>query len=247
MDRTSTRTALVTGGSRRIGAAISRDLAAHGWQVVVHYRSSREDAEKLVEELTGAGAKAATLAGDLSSMSDLLSLVPRCAEAVAVPTCLINNASEFRRDDLETMTPDLWTTHMDVNLKAPVFLARAFARLLPGQAEGNIINIIDQRVWRPTPEFFSYTLSKAALWTATRMLAQALAPRIRVNAIAPGPVLQSAYQNPADFEAEWLATPLGRPASPQEIAAGVRFILDAPAMTGQIITLDGGQHLGCHR
>ena len=236
-------TVLVTGASRRIGAAIARDLAAHGWQVAIHYRQSAREANALVTELREAGHSATAFAANFSNIDDMTALVSRCTDALGPITCLINNASEFLRDDLASLTDDLWATHMDVNLRAPVFLARAIAAQLPPEAEGNIINIIDQRAWRPTPDFFSYTLSKAALWPATQMLAQALAPRIRVNAIAPGPVLQSTHQKPAEFEAEWKSTLLQRPASPQEIANAVRFILDAPAMTGQMIALDSGQHL----
>lgn len=236
-------TALVTGASRRIGAAIARDLAAQGWQVAIHYRQSARDANALVANLREAGHEAAAIAGDLSTMDDMTALVSRCRDILGPVTCLINNASEFLRDDLASLTDDLWTTHINVNLRAPVFLARAMAAQLPPEAKGNVINIIDQRALRPTPDFFSYTLSKAALWPATQMLAQALAPRIRVNAIAPGPVLQSTHQKPAEFEAEWRSTLLQQPASPEEIANAVRFILDAPAMTGQMIALDSGQHL----
>jgi NAD(P)-dependent dehydrogenase (short-subunit alcohol dehydrogenase family) len=159
------------------------------------------------------------------------------------PTCLVNNASEFLVDTVATVTAENWDTHLDINLKAPVFLARALYLHLPEGESGNVINIIDQRVWRLTPDFFSYTISKAGLWTATRTLAQALAPRVRVNAIGPGPVLKSIHQTENDFAAEVRSTLLKRGPSPAEIAAAVRFILDAPAMTGQMIALDGGQHL----
>ena len=236
-------TVLITGAARRIGAAIACDLASRGWRVGVHYRNSKADADAVVARIRDTGGVASALPGDLACMPDIQELVARCASTLGPPTCLINNASEFREDTLATLTPELWDTHMDANLKAPVFLARAMAARLPDDAAGTVINIIDQRAWRPTPEFFSYTLSKSALWSATQMLAQALAPRIRVNAIAPGPVLPSTYQQPADFEAEWRGTLLNRPATPEQIAACVRFILDAPAMTGQMIGLDSGQHL----
>lgn len=236
-------TALVTGASRRIGAAIARRLAGSGWRVGIHYRQSAKEADTLAAELRKAGHVASAIPGNLADIADVPLLIGRCCEALGPPTCLVNNASEFLRDDFRTLTPDLWDTHLNVNLRAPVFLARAMAARLPPEASGNVINIIDQRALRPTPDFFSYTLSKAALWSATQMLAQALAPRIRVNAVAPGPVLQSTYQQPADFEAEWRKTLLQRPARPEEIADAVRFILDAPAMTGQMITLDSGQHL----
>lgn len=239
--------ALVTGSSRRIGAAIARELAKQGWRVCIHYRSSGQEAEALVHELHALGGEAAVVRADLAEMAGVLSLVSQCSDALGPPTCLINNASEFLCDGLASLTPERWSTHMDVNLRAPVFLAKELAARLPEGTQGNVINIIDQRAWRPTPDFFSYTLSKAALWTATQMLAQALAPRVRVNAIAPGPVLPSVYQQPADFEAEWQATLLKRPTDADEIAAAVRYILDAPSMTGQMIALDNGQHLAWQR
>jgi len=236
-------TVLITGAARRIGRAIALALAREGWPVGVHYRRSREEAEKLVAEVRGFGSTAVALSCDLSDAVDVAMLIGRCTDAIGAPTCLVNNASEFRFDSLETLSPESLGRHWDVNLLAPVLLAQSFTRHLPAGASGNIINIIDQRVSAPTPEFFSYTLSKAALWTATRMLAQALGPSIRVNAIAPGPVLQGPHQTAAEFAAEAAATPLGRATSPEEIAAAVRFIIDAAAMTGQMIALDGGQHL----
>lgn len=237
------RVALITGAARRIGRALALDLAAHGWRIGVHYRRSREEAESLVAEIAAAGGLAAPLGGDLACAADLATLVPRCRAALGAPVCLVNNASEFVPDSLAELTEAGWDTHLEVNLKAPVFLARALARDLPGGAQGNVVNIIDQRVWRPTPEFFSYTISKAGLWTATRTLAQALAPRVRVNAIGPGPVLRSVHQTEGEFEAECRSTLLGRGPEPGEIAAAMRFILEQPAMTGQMITLDGGQSL----
>ena len=234
---------LITGASQRIGRALALAFARRGWAVGVHYRASREPAQALVAELQALGVEAAALVGDLANHEHVAALVPTCVAQLGAPACLINNASEFQFDDLATMTPAAWTRHIDVNLRAPVFLAQAFAAALPEGRTGNVINIIDQRVWRPTPEFFSYTLSKQGLWDATRLLAQALAPRIRVNGIGPGPVLRSIHQTDADFAAEAAATPLSRATSPDEIAAAVRFILDAPAMTGQMIALDGGQHL----
>jgi NAD(P)-dependent dehydrogenase (short-subunit alcohol dehydrogenase family) len=234
---------LITGASQRIGRAIALDFGRRGWSVGVHYRASRAAAGAVVEELRAMHVRAASLPGDLANPADVAALIPACIEALGPPTCLINNASDFQFDDLSSLTPAGWTAHMDVNLRAPVFLAQAFAAALPADQTGTIINIIDQRVWKPTPEFFSYTLSKQGLWDATMLLAQALAPRVRVNGIGPGPVLQSIHQSAQEFAAEAAATPLGRATSPDEIAAAVRFILDAPAMTGQMIALDGGQHL----
>jgi NAD(P)-dependent dehydrogenase (short-subunit alcohol dehydrogenase family) len=189
------------------------------------------------------GARAVALTGDLERPEHVQRLVPDCCAALGAPAVLVNNASEFQPDSVGSTTLASWNAHLDINLRAPVFLAQDLVRHLPDGAEGNIINIIDQRVWKLTPEFFSYTLSKAGLWTATRTLAQALAPRVRVNAIGPGPVLKSIHQTDADFAAEVASTLLHRGPSTAEIAAAVRFILDAPAMTGQMIALDGGQHL----
>lgn len=236
-------TVLITGAAKRIGRAIASDLARNGWKVAINYRNSKNEAESLVKEIVASGGKAIALRGDLASASDVDALIPSCAQALGPPCCLINNASEFHPDTLQTLTRESWHVHLDINLKAPVFLAQAMAEHLDENCEGNVINIIDQRVWNLKPDFFSYTISKAGLWTATRTLAQALAPRIRVNAIAPGPVLQSIHQTDEDFAAESASTLMGRGPSLEEITAAVRFILATPAMTGQMIALDGGQHL----
>lgn len=237
------RTVLITGAARRIGRTIAARMAGLGWQVGVHYRSSAAEAEAVVAEIVAGGGRAAALAADLALPDDVAGLVGACGRALGPVTCLINNASEFQFDTARSMTVGDWNRHIDCNLRAPVFLAREFALQLPDGEAGLVINIIDQRVLRPTPDFFSYSVSKAALWDATKLLAQALAPRVRVNAIGPGPVLPSIHQSPADFAGECAATLLGRGTSPDEIAAAVAFILDAPAMTGQMIALDGGQHL----
>lgn len=236
-------TVLITGAARRIGRALALDLARNGWRIAIHCRNSRAEAEELAHEITGIGSSAIVLDCDLADADAVAKLIPRCADALAAPVCLINNASAFLPDSISEMSEDVWNTHLDVNLRTPVFLARALYVGLPVGRQGNVINIIDQRVWRLTPEFFSYTISKSGLWTATRTLAQAMAPRVRVNAIGPGPVLKSIHQTDDDFAAEGASTLLGRGPTPEEVAAAVRFILDAPAMTGQMIALDGGQHL----
>jgi NAD(P)-dependent dehydrogenase (short-subunit alcohol dehydrogenase family) len=235
--------ALVTGAALRLGRAICLDLAKRGWRIGVHYHTSSAAAKSLMQDLDRLGAEAVALQADLTCEDQLLGLVERCRERLGPVTCLVNNAARFEWDTPETLDWAGWQAELDVNLRAPVFLAQAFAKALPKGTSGNVINMIDQRVWRLTPEFFSYTIAKSALWTATRTLAQALAPRIRVNAIGPGPVLPNRRQTEADFERECRSMPLGRGATPEEICAAIRFLLDTPSVTGQMIALDGGQHL----
>ncbi len=236
-------TALITGAARRIGRALAVDLANAGWAVAIHYRNSAAEAEALAREIRAEGGTAGTFQADLADRAALTRLVADAARALGPLTALINNASEFLPDSLQTLDEETWDLHLRINLKAPVFLAQAMAAQLPEGAEGNVINIIDQRVWNLTPDFFSYTISKAGLWTATQTLAQALAPRIRVNAIGPGPVLRSIHQTKDEFAHEAETTLLGRGPTAGEIAAAVRFILATPSLTGQMIALDGGQHL----
>jgi NAD(P)-dependent dehydrogenase (short-subunit alcohol dehydrogenase family) len=238
------RAALVTGAGRRIGRAIALGLGAAGWAVGVHHHASAAEAEETVADIVGAGGRAVALAADLADEAETAALVNRAAEALGPLGCLVNNASLFEYDDALGATRESWEAHMAVNLRAPFVLAQAFAQALPAGRAGAIINILDQRVWNLTPHFVSYTVSKSALWTLTQTLALALAPAIRVNAIGPGPVLPSARQTEAQFRAQCDATPLGRGAGPEEISDAVRFILAAPAMTGQMMALDGGQHLG---
>jgi NAD(P)-dependent dehydrogenase (short-subunit alcohol dehydrogenase family) len=237
------RTALVTGAGRRIGRAIALDLARRNWRVGIHYAASRPEAEAVVAEIRASGGAASALQADLADASAPERLIAACADALGNPELLVNSAALFLDDRIETLDSQQWDRQHAVNLRAPVLLAKAFAAHLPSDRQGLIINIIDQRVWRLTPEFFSYTIAKAGLYAATQTLAQALAPRIRVNAIGPGPVLASIHQTPDAFQAEVQGTLLGRATPPDEIAAAVRFILDAPAMTGQMIALDAGQHL----
>ncbi len=238
-----TRTALVTGAGRRIGRTIALDLARQGWRVGVHYAASREEAEAVVADIEASGGTARALSADLADAGAAEDLVAGCSARLGAPELLVNSAALFLDDRIETLDPHQWDRQHAVNLRAPVLLAKAFARHLPADRQGLIINIIDQRVWRLTPEFFSYTIAKAGLYAATQTLAQALAPRIRVNAIGPGPVLASIHQTPDAFREEVAETLLGRATPPEEIAAAVRFILDAPSMTGQMIALDAGQHL----
>ena len=237
------KTALVTGAAHRLGRAVALALAGDGWTVAVHYRHSREAAEEVLDDIVQAGGRGVTLGADLTREDDVLGLVPQAVDQLGPLGLLVNNASRFEPDEALTATRASWDAHLETNLRAPFVLTQSFAAQLPEDAEGNVINILDQRVWNLTPHFISYTLSKAGLWTLTQTLALALAPRIRVNAIGPGPTLASQRQSPQQFERQCQAMPLRRGARPEEIADAVRFIIGAPSMTGQLITLDGGQHL----
>jgi NAD(P)-dependent dehydrogenase (short-subunit alcohol dehydrogenase family) len=239
---TERKTVLITGAAKRLGRALALDFAAQGWAVGVHCHGSRDEAVSVVDEISRMGGRSAALSADLAKTSELSGLM--AAAAVLGPvTCLVNNASVFVYDDVATVTPQQWNQHLAVNVTAPLFLTQAFAAALALGVHGNVINIIDQRVWKPTPHFVSYQASKSLLWSLTQTMAQALAPRIRVNGIGPGPMLQSVHQTEAEFLAQCAAVPLKRSTSPDEIARAVRFILDAPSMTGQMIALDAGQHL----
>ncbi len=236
-------TALVTGAARRIGRQIAFDLADDGYAVGVHCHHSMEEGEEVAQMIQAKGGKAVVVQGNLAEMATLKRIIAQTAAAFGPLTLLINSASVFENDLVGQMTPESFQIHMDVNLRAPVFLAQAFAAQLPAGKDGNIINIIDQRVWRLNPSFFSYTLAKSALWTATRTMAQSLAPRIRVNAIGPGPTLPSSRMTDEEFAKQQSLTPLGHGTSPEEISRAIKFIVSQPAMTGQMIALDGGQHL----
>lgn len=237
------RVALVTGGARRIGRALALDLAGQGWAVAVHHHSSAEEARALVEAIRADGGRAVALAADLSREAEVEGLLPRAADALGPVGCLVNNASLFERDEALTATRASWDAHMETNLRAPFRLTQQLAAALPDGAAGVVINLLDERVWSLTPHFVSYTVSKSALWTLTRTMALALAPRIRVNGIGPGPALPSPRQSREQFDRQCASVPLGRGTSPAEICAAARFILAAPSMTGQMIALDGGQHL----
>jgi NAD(P)-dependent dehydrogenase (short-subunit alcohol dehydrogenase family) len=238
------RAALVTAAGRRIGRALALELAAAGFAVAVHYHASREAAERVAATIRAKGGTAAALGADLADEKAVGTLLPRAEAALGPVGVLVNNAGVFADDTVETATRESWDAHLAVNLRAPFVLIQEFARRLPSQAAGVVVNMLDQRVWSLTPYFVSYTVSKAALWTLTQTMALALAPRIRVNGIGPGPALPSARQSPEQFVRQCAMMPLGRGTNPDEIAAALRFILNAPAMTGQMIALDGGQHLG---
>jgi NAD(P)-dependent dehydrogenase (short-subunit alcohol dehydrogenase family) len=237
------RTALITGAAKRIGRCLAIDLARQGWDIAVHYNSSGGAAREVADEIKAAGRRAAVVQGDLADPAAPQSIIAQAVAELGPLTCLVNNASRFEPDMADTVTVQQWDLHLNTNLRSPVFLAQAFAAQLPQGENGNIINIIDQRVWKLNPTFFSYTASKSALWTVTRTLAQSLAPRIRVNAIGPGPALPNVRMNEQDFAKQASLTLLNRGTSPEEISAALMFILSAPALTGQMIVLDGGQHL----
>lgn len=236
-------TALVTGAARRIGRALALEAAAAGYAVAIHHRDAAADAESLASQIAAAGGRAALVSADLADRHAPERLIDDAQAALGPVTLLVNSASLFADDRVGALGPH-WDSHFDVNLRAPVMLAQAMAAALPDDAAGLVVNIVDQRVLRPNPQFFSYTLSKSALWTATQTLAQALAPRIRVNGIGPGPTLPSIHQSPADFAAEVDGVLLKRQVQPAEIAAALRYLIDAPSVTGQLIAVDGGQHLG---
>jgi NAD(P)-dependent dehydrogenase (short-subunit alcohol dehydrogenase family) len=237
------RTALVTGGARRIGRAIALALAEAGFDVAIQFRASATEASETVAAIGARGRRGIALAADLAREEAVAGLLPAAAAALGPVGVLVNNAATFARDDWHDATRASWEAHLEPNLRAPFVLTQAMARALPAEAEGAVINLLDQRVWNLTPYFVSYTVSKAGLWTLTRALALALAPRIRVNGIGPGPTLPSPRQSAQAFARQCASVPLGRGTSPEEVARATLAILALPAMTGQMIALDGGQHL----
>jgi NAD(P)-dependent dehydrogenase (short-subunit alcohol dehydrogenase family) len=238
-----TKTVLVTGAAKRLGRAIALDLAAHGWNVAIHYNGSEEDADSAAQGVRAFGGDAAMLKCDLSKEAETITLVDRAVKELGPLTALINSASLFENDDWQTATRKTWDEHIEINLRSPLVLSQAFAKQLPENAEGNIINIIDQRVLKPTPQFLSYSVSKAGLYWLTTTLAQGMGPRIRVNAVGPGPTLKNPRQSEADFNLQRDATMLKHGADPADICGAVRYLLDAEAVTGQMLAVDGGQHL----
>lgn len=239
--------ALITGAARRLGRAIALDLAQSGWQIGVHFNESEKGALAVVAEIEALGGRAAPLRADLRRIDELTPLIETCTARLGPVTCLVNNAACFEDDTPHNFDAQGWAMHHEVNLRAPVFLTQAFAEALPKDAEGNVVNLIDQKVRALNPHYFSYTLAKSALWTATKTLAQALAPRIRVNGIAPGPVLPFAGQSAEEFERECADTLLQRAVPIGDITAAVRFLLETRSITGQMIALDGGRHLNWRR
>jgi NAD(P)-dependent dehydrogenase (short-subunit alcohol dehydrogenase family) len=237
------RAALITGGAKRIGRAIALALARQGYAVAIGFNGSQPEAQSLAREITALGVGAAAVHANLSTSNDSEDIVARAASAIGPLTLLVNNASLFEIDEFGTLDAALWDRHFAVNLRAPVFLAQAFAQQTPAGANASIVNITDQRVERPAPRQFSYTLSKCGLDAATTLLAQALAPRIRVNAVAPGPTLPSPRQDDATFARQAAALPLEHGPQPEQIADAVVYLAGAASVTGQTIAVDGGQHI----
>jgi len=237
------RAALVTGAAQRIGRAIALALAQAGHAVAIHAHRSVAQAQGLAEDIVIRGGRAGVVEADLADHDQVGGLVAAASAAVGALTLLVNNACEFEPDEIGGLDRLRWDRHFAVNLRAPVFLAEAFAAQVPIGADASIVNLLDQRVLKPTPHFVSYTLTKSALHMATITLAQALAPRVRVNAVAPGPTLKSARQDGAGFARQSDAVPLGHGPSPQDIAAAVLYLVGAPSVTGQTIAVDGGQHI----
>lgn len=241
--KTQLKTALVTGGAIRIGKAIVEDLAANGFAVAIHANNSVSEAETLAGDIRARGGRAAVVQADLTETKAVSGLMAQVNATVGPIGLLVNNASLFKKDSLDQIDDDVWDRHFALHVKAPSILARDFARQLPAASAGLIVNIIDQRVWAPNPRFYSYMLSKAALWTATQTMAQALAPDIRVNGIGPGPTVPNERQNIADFRKQVDALILKAGPELGEFGRTIRFLFDTPSITGQMIALDGGQHL----
>lgn len=246
--------ALVTGAGKRLGRAMALELARRGYDVGVHYATSADEAEAVAEEIRGMGQRAVALQADLLQEDQVQALMPEAVRALGGPiTCLINNASIFEYDNIGTATRESWDRHMESNLRAPFVLTQALAAQIPepGQcdngetlAHGLVVNMVDQRVRKLTPEFMSYTIAKTGLWTFTRTAAQALAPRVRVNGIGPGPTLRGGRQSESDFARQRAATVLGRGSDAEDIVGALGYFLRAKAVTGQLLCVDGGQHLG---
>ena len=238
------KTALVTGAGDRLGKAMALRLGEQGYAVAIHYNRSAKKADEVAAAITANGGNAVTLQADLSKEEETAKLIKAASSALGPISLLVNSASRFEPDEIDTMTRDSWDAHIETNLRAPLKLAQDFAAQAPANANNLIVNLIDQRVWKLTPQFLSYTLSKAALLTLTQTLAQALGPAgTRVNAIGPGPTMRNTRQSEEDWRKQNEATVLGHGATPDDICGALSYLIDARAVTGQMIAVDGGQHL----
>jgi NAD(P)-dependent dehydrogenase (short-subunit alcohol dehydrogenase family) len=237
------RVALVTGAARRLGRSIALALAEAGFDLALHCHTRCGEAEGLCEQIQTLGRKATIVSADFRCEDQLATVLPQAVSGLGPVGVLVNNAGSFLRDEWHDATRESWDHHMQPNLRAPFVLMQDFARLLPQAAQGVVVNMLDERVWSPTPHFMTYTVSKAGLWMLTQTMALALAPRIRVCAIGPGATLPSPQQTPAQLARHIATTPLGHGATPEEIGRAVLMVLSLPAFTGQMIALDGGQHL----
>lgn len=238
------KVALVTGGAKRVGKAIVLRLAEAGYAVAIHCNESVTEAEALAAAITGTGGQATVISADLVDPASVENIIPAAASQLGPVTLLVNNASMFANDSLFAIDVPTWNRQFSVNIRAPSVLAGMMAKALPEGREGSIVNILDQRVWKLTPEYYSYTLSKAAMWAATRTMAQAFAPRIRVNAVGPGPTIANVHDGETLFRQEAAGTLLGRAIAPEEIADAVLYLAEARSITGQMLAVDSGQHLG---
>lgn len=239
----SNGTALITGAADRLGAAFAIALAGAGYKTIIHYNSAADKANQLVEKINTQGGSAAAVQANLTNRDDRAKLIEKATKPFGPITVLINNASVYEKDDPATLSEEIWDRNFALHAEAPAFLSRDFAAQLPAGATGNIINIVDERVLHPAPAAFSYNLSKATLWLATQTLAQTLAPNIRVNAIGPGPILPEAGQSQQDFDALNATALTGQTATPDDVVNAVLFLLQSPAITGQMIAVDAGEHL----
>ena len=238
------KTALVTGAGDRLGKAMALRLGEQGYAVAIHYNRSAKKADDVAAAITANGGNAVTLQADLSKEEETAKLIKAASSALGPVSLVVNSASRFEPDEIDTMTRVSWDAHIETNLRAPLKLAQDFAAQAPANANNLIVNLIDQRVWKLTPQFLSYTLSKAALLTLTQTLAQALGPAgIRVNAIGPGPTMRNTRQSEEDWRKQNEATVLGHGATPDDICGALSYLIDARAVTGQMIAVDGGQHL----
>ena len=233
---------IITGGATRMGAAIARKLSGPKKEILIHYNKSKAKAEKLKKELSLNGTKVYLVKGDLSKETDIKKIIKFAKSKLKFFDCLINNASLFENDKLENFTTDSWGHHLRTNLRAPALLSKEFAKNIKGK-NNNIINIIDQRVFKLTPYFFSYTISKTGLYTLTKTSAMSLSPNIRVNAIAPGPTIKNKRQSKKHFKKQYIATPLKRQVDVEQICNAVDFFIKNISITGQVISIDSGQSL----